>query len=202
MTDDGTRKSEKFDASRTSYVIRELAAGAAYHVRLKSSSFVGQSPFTEFIDAAVLSPGNNNYYSVNVVATVFFICSSFFLSSLSIYSHMLFIKKTRIRAVHNNDDEDDNDYRAYSNRAVQFCPVQEAECAVQDAKVCSLLLKRQIIKNLVTRCQILKCTDSILARVLSQTPIGELIVLLRPPSWIQWAYFYRKGVDGKNIVQF
>ena len=93
MTDDGTRKSEKFDASRTSYVIRELAAGAAYHVRLKSSSFVGQSPFTEFIDAAVLSPGNNNYYSVNVVATVFFICSSFFLSSLSIYSHMLFINK-------------------------------------------------------------------------------------------------------------
>jgi len=92
VTDDGTRKSEKFDASRTSYVIRELAAGAAYHVRLKSSSFVGQSPFTEFIDAAVLSPGNNNYYSVNVVATVFYLFLVFF-SALSVFILICYLLK-------------------------------------------------------------------------------------------------------------
>jgi len=61
----------------------------------------------------------------------------------------------------------------------QFCPVQEIECAVQDAKLCSP--KRQIIKNLVTRHQISmpKCTNSILAGVLPQT-LGEFAVLAIP----------------------
>jgi len=46
----------------------------------------------------------------------------------------------------------------------QFCPVQEAECAVQDAKLCRP--KRKIIKNFVTRCQIFKALFQLDLRVL------------------------------------
>jgi len=43
------------------------------------------------------------------------------------------------------------------------------------------MTSRKKVINDVTRCQILrlKCTDSILARVLSQNPMGELTVLRR-----------------------
>ena len=47
----------KFDAPATTYVIRQLTAGATYRLRIKSSSFVGESAFTDVIHASVLSPG-------------------------------------------------------------------------------------------------------------------------------------------------
>ena len=87
----------------------------------------------------------------------------------------------------------------------QFCAVHEAEYAVQVPKLCSP--KRQIVKNLVNRCEILrlKCTDSILARALSQTRMEELTVALCPPD--STAGFKGPSSEGrerkkKKIAQF
>ena len=53
------RRTVKFDAPATAYVIRRLTAGSAYQLRIKTSSFLAESAFTDFIVASVLPPGNS-----------------------------------------------------------------------------------------------------------------------------------------------
>jgi len=48
----------KFDAPATVHVIPQLSPHVTYRLRIRTSSFVGQSAFTDFIEASVLPPGN------------------------------------------------------------------------------------------------------------------------------------------------
>jgi len=52
----------KVEAPATGCVIRWLIPGAVYRLRIRSSSFVGQSDYTDFIEASVQAPGNVKYY--------------------------------------------------------------------------------------------------------------------------------------------
>jgi len=79
----------------------------------------------------------------------------------------------------------------------RICPVQEAEFAVRVAKLCSPK-KRQISKKYCHQMSNLrpKCTNSILARALPQTPMGELTVL--PDSLAGFKGPALKGTERKG----
>jgi len=54
----GSSTTLKFEGPATGYAIRQLTAGAAYRLRVKSWSFLGESNFTDFIHATVRPSGN------------------------------------------------------------------------------------------------------------------------------------------------
>jgi len=59
IDDVGSARTVKFDAAETEYVLRELNPGSTYRLRMKSLSFVGESNFTDFVDASVLPSGKH-----------------------------------------------------------------------------------------------------------------------------------------------